>query len=65
MNKYFLGCAVTKDYADFIILDSEKRIVENNFQLDDTFNGQNKLESYRQVGTLPFLIVLCRYRFLY
>lgn len=45
MKKYFLGCDVSKGYADFIILDSDKNIVENSFQLDDTFNGHNKLYS--------------------
>ncbi len=43
MQKYYLGCDVSKGYADFVILDSAKRIVENNFQLDDTFKGHNKL----------------------
>lgn len=45
MKKYFLGCDVSKGYADFIILDSGKNIIENNFQLDDTFHGHNKLYS--------------------
>ena len=45
MNKYFLGCDVSKGYADFIILDSNKNIIEDNFQLDDTFNGHNNLYS--------------------
>lgn len=45
MKKYFLGCDVSKGYADFIILDSDKDIVENNYQLDDTFNGHNQLYS--------------------
>ena len=45
MKKYFLGCDVSKGYADFVILDSDKNIIENNFQLDDTFNGHNKLYS--------------------
>jgi len=45
MKKYFLGCDVSKGYADFIILDSDKNIIENNFQLDDTFNGHNQLYS--------------------
>jgi len=53
MKNYYLGCDVSKGYADFVILDSEKRIVENNFQLDDTFKGHNKLyqiltEFYKQ-----------------
>jgi transposase len=45
MKKYFLGCDVSKGYADFIILDSDKSIIENNFQLDDTFRGHNQLYS--------------------
>jgi len=45
MQKYYLGCDVSKGYADFVILDSAKRIVENNFQLDDTFHGHNQLYS--------------------
>lgn len=45
MKKYFLGCDVSKGYADFIVLDCDKNIVENNFQLDDTFNGHNQLYS--------------------
>ena len=45
MKKYFLGCDVSKGYADFIILDSNKIVVENNYQLDDTFNGHNQLYS--------------------
>ena len=45
MKKYFLGCDVSKGYADFIILDSEKNITEKKFQLDDTFQGHNKLYS--------------------
>jgi transposase len=45
MKKYYLGCDVSKGYADFIILDSDKNIIEDNFQLDDTFNGHNQLYS--------------------
>ncbi len=39
MHKYFLGIDVSKGYADFIILDWDKQVKEENFQLDDTFNG--------------------------
>jgi transposase len=42
-TKYFMGCDVSKGYADFVILDEEKQCVENNFQLDDTFSGHNCL----------------------
>lgn len=45
MKKYFLGCDVSKGYADFIVLDLDKNIIENNFQLDDTFSGHNQLYS--------------------
>jgi len=40
---YFIGIDVSKGYADFTILDKSKKIVEENFQLDDTFEGHNKL----------------------
>jgi len=43
MSEYFLGIDVSKGYADFIILDNKKNIVENNFQFDDTFDGHNQL----------------------
>jgi transposase len=43
MNNYFLGCDVSKGYADFVIIDERKYVVEKNFQLDDTFNGHNQL----------------------
>lgn len=45
MKKYYLGCDVSKGYSDFVIIDSDKNIIENNFQLDDTFNGHNQLYS--------------------
>ncbi|HYA13432.1 MAG TPA: hypothetical protein VEF33_03735 [Syntrophales bacterium] len=37
MQNYYLGSDVSKGYADFVILDAHKQIVEPNFQLDDTF----------------------------
>jgi transposase len=44
MNQnYYLGIDVSKGYADFTILDENKKAVENNFQIDDTFEGHNKL----------------------
>lgn len=45
MTKYYLGVDVSKGYADFIIIDENKKIVENSFQLDDTFTGHNRLYS--------------------
>ena len=43
MKNYYLGGDVSKGYADFVILDTNKKVVEENFQLDDTFNGHRKL----------------------
>ena len=39
MQTFYLGIDVSKGYADFIILNSQKKIVVENFQLDDTFEG--------------------------
>jgi len=41
--KLFMGIDVSKGYADFIILNKDKTIVEPNFQLDDTHNGHAEL----------------------
>lgn len=43
MNSFYLGCDVSKGYADFIIIDQHKQIKEPVFQLDDTFDGHNQL----------------------
>lgn len=43
MSNYYLGIDVSKGYADFIMLDSNKKIAEPDFQLDDTFEGHQKL----------------------
>jgi len=43
MEQYFLGIDVSKGYADFTILNSKKECVEENFQLDDTFDGHGRL----------------------
>lgn len=42
-QNFYLGIDVSKGYADFIILDENKKVVEDNFQLDDTFEGHNQL----------------------
>lgn len=43
MTNYYLGIDVSKGYADFVMIDSKKQISEKNFQLDDTFDGHQKL----------------------
>ena len=45
MKKFYLGADVSKGYSDFILLDAAKRPVEENFQLDDTFQGHQTLYS--------------------
>jgi len=43
MNKFYLGCDVSKGYADFIIINEEKQIELDSFQLDDTTLGHQQL----------------------
>jgi transposase len=45
MKHYYLGIDVSKGYADFALLDSAKKPVMHNFQLDDTFQGHCMLYS--------------------
>lgn len=42
-KKFYLGIDVSKGYADFILLDENKAVISNSFQLDDTFEGHNQL----------------------
>ena len=39
MDEYFLAADVSKGYADFIILDNKKNVIEDNFRLDGTYQG--------------------------
>ena len=43
MESYYMGIDISKGYADFVILDAKKNVVEPNFQLDDTFSSHCKL----------------------
>lgn len=43
MTSFYLGIDVSKGYADFVILNQQKRPVMENFQLDDTFQGHSQL----------------------
>jgi transposase len=45
VSKLFVGCDVSKGYADFIILDQEKNILERCFRLDDTGQGHTVLRN--------------------
>lgn len=50
----YAGIDVSKGYADFILLDQEKKIIETNFQLDDNYIGhelfQKKLKALNAEG---------------
>lgn len=43
MDKFYLGCDVSKGYADFIILNEDKQTALESFQLDDTPSGHQQL----------------------
>jgi hypothetical protein len=43
MKNFYLGADVSKGYSDFMFLDAKKRRIEEDFQLDDTFDGHQKL----------------------
>lgn len=45
VSKMFIGCDISKGYADFIILDHEKNILERGFRLDDTAKGHAALRN--------------------
>ena len=43
MKPFYMGIDVSKGYADFMIIDRQKRPVVKGFQLDDTFEGHRCL----------------------
>lgn len=45
MSDFFFGIDASKGYSNFVMLDSSKRYIEDDFQLDDTFDGHQKLYS--------------------
>lgn len=44
-KKIYIGCDVSKGYADFCILTQDKELAAKDFQLDDTYYGHHKLQS--------------------
>jgi transposase len=48
MNAFYMGVDVSKGYADFMIIDRQKRPAVKGFQLDDTFDGHRCL--YNTLG---------------
>lgn len=43
MNNFYLGCDVSKGYADFVIINEDKQASLDSFQLDDTSKGHQML----------------------
>lgn len=43
MTNFYLGADASKGYADFVILNSNKQVVKQSFQLDDTVEGHARL----------------------
>ena len=63
MKKYYLGIDVSKGYADFIMLDANKKCVLENFQLDDTFEGRydhRPVESVAKTVPIRNLLLLSK-----
>jgi transposase len=48
MKPFYMGIDVSKGYADFMIINAQKKPVIHGFQLDDTFEGHQAL--YNIVG---------------
>lgn len=46
MSNYFLGGDVSKGYCDFVFCNSHKEVIEEDFQLDDTPTGHQKLSAF-------------------
>ncbi|HEY1872006.1 MAG TPA: IS110 family transposase [Chitinophagaceae bacterium] len=44
-TKGFLGIDVSKGYADFLLLDAHKQVLEESFQLQDTEAGRHQLKA--------------------
>lgn len=48
VQKAFLGMDVSKGYADFLLLDQNKQVVEEGFQLEDNEGGRQRLKALIQ-----------------
>jgi len=51
MEKFYLGIDVSKGYSNFVMIDSAKQCVEEDFQLDDVFEGHQQLYNLLSVFT--------------
>jgi transposase len=48
LQKAFLGIDISKGYADFLLLDEHKQVVEEGFQLEDNRSGRQRLKDLVQ-----------------
>lgn len=62
MENYYMGIDVSKGYADFVILDTSKTIVEPNFQLDNTLKRLKRELTVREEVNFYILSVLQQIR---
>jgi transposase len=46
MKPFYMGIDVSKGYADFVIINPQRKPVTQNFQLDDTFSGHTALYNF-------------------
>jgi len=46
MSKYYMGIDASKGYADFLVVNADKKPTDAGFQLDDTADGHQKLMAY-------------------
>jgi transposase len=46
MADFYMGCDVSKGYADFVVLGKRKCVVEKAFQVDDTSEGHSALSAF-------------------
>jgi transposase len=59
-SKAFLGIDVSKGYADFLLLDQGKNVLEESFQLDDNSAGRKQLkELIKKWFSLGMEILYC------
>lgn len=57
--KGFLGIDVSKGYADFLLLDSKKNVLEEGFQLDDNHSGREQLKTLIREWFSKGMTALC------
>lgn len=48
MSNYFMGIDASKGFADFFVLDAQRKPMDAGFQLDDTAAGHRELMAYLQ-----------------